>query len=317
MVCLGVEHYPRDCMKGVADSMRNSSISRRDFVKRTALAAGAAGVLTTAGTRSATAQEYPKLPIAVIIGMLPKELPDREKFELAKRCGLDGIEGYPMDDFDAARKQADEARDVGIAIHSLTYGGWSALFSDPDEAVVAKGLKAFENALRCAKAMDIDNVLLVPAKVTPEVRYGEAYERSQKNIRKVLPLAEELGVVIAVENVWNDFLLSPLEFARYVDEFESPYVKAYFDVGNIVKYGYPQDWIRTLGPRINRIHLKDYSRKDKDWKPLREGEVNWPEVRKALAEIGYTGFCTAEVAGGGEERMTGLAQRMTLIATGQ
>ncbi|MFO7975266.1 MAG: sugar phosphate isomerase/epimerase family protein [Candidatus Hydrogenedentota bacterium] len=297
--------------------MRNSSISRRDFVKHTALAAGAAGVLATAGARSATAQEHPKLPVAVIIGMLPKELSDREKFELAKRCGLDGIEGYPMDDLDAAKKQADEAREVGIVIHSLTYGGWSALFSDPDEAVVAKGLQAFENALRCAKAMDIDNVLLVPAKVTPQVRYVEAYERSQKNIRKVLPLAEELGVVIAVENVWNDFLLSPLEFARYVDEFESPYVKAYFDVGNIVKYGYPQDWIRTLGSRINRIHLKDYSRKEKDWKPLREGEVDWPEVRKALAEIGYTGFCTAEVAGGGEERMTDLAQRMTLIATGQ
>ncbi len=297
--------------------MRNKTVSRREFVKHTALAAGAAGILTAAGSRTAAAQEYPKLPIAVIINMLPKELPDKEKFEMAKRCGLDGIEGFPMEDFDAARKQADEAREAGIVIHSLTYGGWSALFSDPDEAVVAKGLTAFENALRCAKAMDIDNVLLVPAKVTAQVRYGEAYERSQMNIRKVLPLAEELGVVIAVENVWNDFLLSPLEFARYVDDFESPFLKAYFDVGNIVKYGYPQDWIRTLGPRINRIHLKDYSRADKDWKPLREGEIDWPEVRKALAEIGYAGFCTSEVAGGDEAYLTDLAQRMTLIATGQ
>lgn len=297
--------------------MRNITVSRRDFVKHTALAAGAAGILAAAGSRTAAAQEYPKLPIAVIINMLPKELPDKEKFEMAKRCGLDGIEGFPMEDFDAARKQADEAREARIVIHSLTYGGWSALFSDPDEAVVAKGLTAFENALRCAKAMDIDNVLLVPAKVTAQVRYGEAYERSQMNIRKVLPLAEELGVVIAVENVWNDFLLSPLEFARYVDDFESPFLKAYFDVGNIVKYGYPQDWIRTLGPRINRIHLKDYSRADKDWKPLREGEIDWPEVRKALAEIGYAGFCTSEVAGGDEAYLTDLAQRMTLIATGQ
>ncbi len=296
--------------------MINHMLSRRDFVKHTAMAAGAAGVLA-AGSRTAAAQEYPKLPIAVIIGMLPQELSDKEKFELAKRCGLDGLEGYPMEDHDAARVQAEQAREAGIVIHSLMYGGWSALFSDPNEAVVAEGLKAFENALYCAKAMDVDNVLLVPARVSAQVRYVEAYERSQKNIRKMLPLAEELGVVIAVENVWNDFLLSPLEFARYVDEFESPYLKAYFDVGNIVKYGYPQDWIRTLGPRINRIHLKDFSRRENDWKPLREGEVDWPEVRKALAEIGFTGFCTAEVAGGGEEHMTDLAERMTLIVTGQ
>ena len=251
------------------------------------------------------------------IGMLPKGLSDKEKFELAKRCGIDGIESHPMEDHAAARAQAEAAREAGIVIHSLLYGGWSALFSDPDEAVVAKGLKEFENALRCAKAMDVGSVLLVPARVSPQVRYVEAYERSQNNIRKILPLAEELGVVIAVENVWNDFLLSPLEFARYVDEFESPCLKAYFDCGNVVKFGYPQDWIRTLGPRIDKIHLKDYSRKENAFKPLREGEIDWPEVRKALAEVDYTGFCTAEVDGGDEAYLTDLAQRMTLIATGQ
>ncbi len=297
--------------------MQNTSISRRDFVKRTALAAGAAGAVAAAWSGTAAAQEYPKLPISVIIGMLPEKLPDKEKFAFAKRCGIDGVEAHPMEDHEAAKAQAAVAREAGIVIHSLLYGGWSALFSDPDEAVVDKGLKSFENALRCANAMGVDNVLLVPAKVTAEVRYADAYERSQKNIRKVLPLAEELGVTIAVENVWNDFLLSPLEFARYVDEFGSPNLKAYFDCGNVVKFGYPQDWIRTLGPRIHRIHLKDYSRKENAFKPLREGEINWPEVRKALAEVGYTGFCTAEVDGGDEAYMTDLAHRMTLIATGQ
>lgn len=295
--------------------MQNQEITRRDFVKHTALTAGAVGAL--AATQSAGAQEPAKLPIAVIIGMLPKELSDKEKFELAKRCGFDGIEAYPMEDHAAARAQVETAQEAGIAIHSLLYGGWSALFSDPDEAVVAKGLKEFENALRCAKAMDVSSVLLVPARVSAQVRYVDAYERSQKNIRKILPLAEELGVVIAVENVWNDFLLSPIEFARYVDEFESPCLKAYFDCGNVVKFGYPQDWIRTLGPRIDKIHLKDYLRKENAFKPLREGEIDWPEVRKALAEVGYTGFCTAEVDGGDEAYLTDLAQRMTLIVTGQ
>ncbi len=295
--------------------MQNQEITRRDFVKHTALTAGAVGAL--AATQSASAQEPAKLPIAVIIGMLPKELSDKEKFELAKRCGFDGIEAYPMEDHAAARAQVETAQEAGIAIHSLLYGGWSALFSDPDEAVVAKGLKEFENALRCAKAMDVSSVLLVPARVSAQVRYVDAYERSQKNIRKILPLAEELGVVIAVENVWNDFLLSPIEFARYVDEFESPCLKAYFDCGNVVKFGYPQDWIRTLGPRIDKIHLKDYLRKENAFKPLREGEIDWPEVRKALAEVGYTGFCTAEVDGGDEAYLTDLAQRMTLIVTGQ
>lgn len=295
--------------------MQNQEITRRDFVKHTALTAGAVGAL--AATQSAGAQEPAKLPIAVIIGMLPKELSDKEKFALAKRCGFDGIEAYPMEDHAAARAQVETAQEAGIAIHSLLYGGWSALFSDPDEAVVAKGLKEFENALRCAKAMDVSSVLLVPARVSAQVRYVDAYERSQKNIRKILPLAEELGVVIAVENVWNDFLLSPIEFARYVDEFESPCLKAYFDCGNVVKFGYPQDWIRTLGPRIDKIHLKDYLRKENAFKPLREGEIDWPEVRKALAEVGYTGFCTAEVDGGDEAYLTDLAQRMTLIVTGQ
>ena len=110
-------------------------------------------------------------------------------------------------------------------------------------------------------------VLLVPAVVNKDIGYRDAWERSQQQIRKMIPLAAELKVVIAIEEVWNHFLLSPIEFARYVDDFKSPWVKAYFDVGNVVLFSFPQDWIRILGPRIVKVHLKDFS--------FRKGVTKW------------------------------------------
>src|SRR5204863_271645 len=114
--------------------------------------------------------------------------------------------------------------------------------------------EAVERALKTAQAVGAESILLVPAVVNEKVRYEEAYTRSQKEIKELIPLAEKYGVIIAVEEVWNKFLLSPLEFARYIDEFNSKWVRAYFDVGNVVIYGYPEDWIRTLGSRILRVH---------------------------------------------------------------
>jgi len=170
-----------------------------------------------------------------------------------------------------------------------------------------------ETALRSAKALGAETVLLVPAIVNETVGYSDAYKRSQEHIRKLLPLAGQLGVVIAVENVWNKFLLSPLEFARYVDEFESPWLKAYFDIGNVIIYGYSQDWIRTLGKRIVKIHLKDFKRKGYQWTNLLDGDVNWPEVRRALDEISYNGFLTTELRGGDKAYLTDLSERIDRI----
>ena len=154
---------------------------------------------------------------------------------------------------------------------------------------------------------------VVPAVLNEDVGYGDAYKRSQKHIRTLLPLAAELKIVIAVENVWNKFLLSPLEFARYVDELDSPWLKAYFDVGNVIVYGYAQDWIRTLGDRIVKIHLKDFKRKGYQWTNLLEGDVNWKQVRSALDEIGYDGFLTPELRGGDEAYLTDLSGRIDKI----
>jgi len=251
------------------------------------------------------------------MGMLPQNLSLADRFKLARDLGFHGVEGYPEADPGRAEQLRAAAQDAGIEIHSIMYGGWDAPLSSPDPQVAARGVEALRAALRSAKLQGADTVLLVPAIVNEQTRYVEAYERSQKHIRSIIPLAKELKVTIAVENVWNNFLLSPLEFARYVDEFRSPYVQAYFDVGNVLAFGWPQDWILTLGRRIRRIHLKDFRRGPRQFVNLRDGDVNWPEVRRALAAIGYSGYLTAELAGGDRDYLADVSARMDKIIAGE
>jgi hexulose-6-phosphate isomerase len=285
---------------------------RRDFLKVTAGIAAGMTLLQKARPLHSRS-ETTRLLKACQYRMLPKDLPDGEKFALAKRCGFDGIEHSPMPDPVAAKELGALSRQAGVPIHSISYGGWGAPLSDPRPDVIEKGLAGMEAALRSAKAQGADVVLLVPAVVTEEVGYAEAYSRSQKNIRELLPLAAELKVIIAVENVWNKFLLGPVEFARYVDEFDSPWLRAYIDVGNMILFGFAQDWLRTVGSRIVRIHLKDFRRKGYEWTNLLEGDVNWPQVRKALAEIGYSGYLTTELRAGDEAYLADLAGRIDKI----
>lgn len=287
-------------------------LTRRDMLKCAAAAAAMAQLPAVAGRGQGTAAAGRPLK-ACQYGMLPKGLKDAEKFALAKKCGFEGIEHSPMSDLAAAKEMGALAREAGVPIHSIVNGGWDAPLSDPKPEVVAKGIAGMENALRCAKALGADAVLLVPGLVTETVRYGEAYRRSQANIRKLLPLAAELQVTIAVENVWNKFLLSPLEFARYVDEFDSPWLRAYIDVGNMILFGFAQDWVRAVGKRIVRIHLKDFKRQGTQWTNLLDGDVNWPQVRAALGEIGFTSYMTTELSGGDEAYLTDLAGRIDKI----
>ena len=289
--------------------MKDQTMERRDFLKY-ATAAVIGSKLSDVSSAALAGRNNSTLRKALQLRMLPKQLSDADKFKLARACGFEGIEGSPMEDLNAARRLGHLAREAGVPIHSISYGGWGAPFSDPDPKVIAKGMKGMETALHSAKALGAETVLLVPAVVKEDVSYGDAYKRSQKCIRKLLPLAEELGVIIAVENVWNKFLLSPLEFARYVDEFDSPWLKAYFDIGNVIIYGFAQDWIRTLGKRIVKIQLKDFKRKGYEWKNLLDGDVNWKQVRLALDEIGYNGFITTELRGGNEAYLKDLSSRI-------
>lgn len=286
-------------------------MKRRNFLKASAALVGApvlSSLVFGEQTEARPARQWYK---GIKIGMIDKNLSDREKFELAKKCGIDGIDGIVLKDISAAKAQAKLAKDIGVPIHGLVYG-WASL-GDPDKKKVRKNISDIEHSLRCANAMGCDTVLVVPAIVTEKISYDDAYKRSQEYLAKLIPTAEALGVTIAIENVWNKFLLSPLEFARYLDEFKSPWVRAYFDVGNVIIYGFAQHWIRTLGERIIKIDLKDFERNGYKWKNLLDGDVNWPEVTKALDEIRFEGFMTAEVGGGDQEYLADLSKRMDKI----
>jgi L-ribulose-5-phosphate 3-epimerase len=292
----------------------NDGLTRRGFLQGTV--AAAAGMALTGAVRAEDTPAYGPLKNSLLMGMFPNALSYDERIKMAKACGFDGIEMSPMTNMDEAKRLGELAHKEGIAIHSIIYGGWGEPLSDPDPAVVKKGHEAVERAMKTAQAVGADNILLVPAVVTEKVRYVEAYERSQKEIRELIPMAEKYNVIIGVEEVWNKFLLSPLEFAKYIDEFNSKWVRAYFDVGNVVIYGYPEDWIRTLGSRILRVHIKDFKREGYKWTPLYEGDVNWAEVRKAFHEIGYTGWINAELPSGDEVYLKELNRRMKLIGQG-
>ncbi|MBP7827056.1 MAG: sugar phosphate isomerase/epimerase [Verrucomicrobia bacterium] len=243
-----------------------------------------------------------------------------EKMKAVKAAGFDGVEMMSHMDVEEVLRARDE---VGLEIPSVCGAHhWSKPLTDPDPKVRAEGLAALEQCLREAKRYGATSVLLVPGTVKKEVTYAEAYARSQAEIRKAVPLAEELGVQIALENVWNHFLLSPLEAARYVDEFQSAAVAWHFDCGNILNYGWPEQWIRILGKRIAKVHIKEFSRKKRDseglWKgfqvSLREGDNDWPAIMKALDEIGYRDWVITEQGGGDTpEGLQDLAQRVDQI----
>ena len=150
----------------------------------------------------------------------------------------------------------------------------------------------------------------MPAVVRDDTTYEQAWERSSKQIRILIPEAEKLGITIAIEEVWNKFLLTARDFNQFIDDFESTVVQAYFDVGNIVHYGVPQHWIRQLGKRIVRVHLKDYIRQTRQFVNLGDGDVNWPAVRGALTDIGYTGPATLEIKGGDRSYLEEVSDRV-------
>ena len=261
------------------------------------------------------------LPIkkAVLLGMLPKRLSYADRFKLAREVGFEGVEAYTTPDQREAEEIKKAAEDAKIRIHSvMNQGHWEWPLSSSDPAVVEKSVNAMRTSLHNAQFWGAETVLLVPGVVNPATRYQDAWTRSQEQIRKLVPLAQELGVIIAVEEVWNKFLLSPLEMAKYVDEFDSQWVKSYFDVGNVVLYGYPQDWIRTLGKRIVKVHLKDFKRKEDGyaWVNLGEGDIDWGAVRQAFGEIGYSGYATTELEGGDEAYLRDVSSRVDRLVLG-
>ncbi len=284
-------------------------LNRREFLKDSAGALALAGLAPAVpwvedargGVPSAGKRPIRKGIMWGTVGLRGSIL---EKMRAVKEAGFEGAEMNSHMDQDEVLRSRDA---TGLVIPSVCGSKhWEKPLSDPDPKVREEGLEALRQTLRDAHRYGASSVLLVPGIVTKTVSYADAYTRSQAEIRKALPLAEELGVKIAIENVWNQFLLSPLEAARFVDEFNSPAVGWHFDVGNVINYGWPEQWIRILGKRIQKLHIKEFSRKKRDteglWKgfdvKLLEGDDDWPAVMKALDDVGYSGWAMTEQGGG-------------------
>ncbi|MFH1965855.1 MAG: sugar phosphate isomerase/epimerase family protein [Acidobacteriota bacterium] len=301
-----------------------SEMERREFLKMSTAGLAVAGVVGGLGC-GLTAAGNKEFKNALGFGMIEGEdLSVMDKFKLAREVGFDGIEMPGPNDLDDTEVLA--AQDAtGLEIHSImNMGHWRNPFSSPDPAVREAGMTGMKGAMDKAKVYGATVVLLVPGVVNKDVSYSFAYQQSQEEIRKLIPYAEETGIKIGLENVWNNFLLSPLEMARYIDEFENPMIGAYFDCGNVARFGWPVHWIEALGKRIFKVHVKAYSREVQnekgpwagfDIKMGDEGDVDWPSVVKALVAVGYVDWVTSEVSGGGKERLADVKARMDNILT--
>ena len=290
--------------------------TRRDFLLTTAAVALAARTVSAAPKK-------PKLKKAVKYSMVAGKGTPLEKFELLKRLGFQGVEIDSPNTLDLPALVA--ARDkTGVLIHGVIDSvHWRDTLSSPDAAVRAKGLASLRVAIADAKTVGADTVLLVPGVVNKDVTYDQCWERSTAEVKKAIPDAEKAGVKIAIETVWNNFITKPEQLVKYVDQFETPTVGAYFDVSNMVKYGVPPaTWIRALGKRMLKFDFKGYSiEKAKAAKDdgkgfnvgIGEGSEDWPEVLRACGEVGYATWATAEVAGGDEKWLADVAARMNKI----
>ncbi len=298
--------------------------SRREFLKSSVTAVCSAGLsggalaelLTALPARAAN----PSVKKGLVLSMLSNKLSYADRFKMVRDTGFEVAQAPTTPDERSAEEIKKAADAVNIRIDSvMNMDHWKYPLSSSDPAVVEKSLAGMRTSLHNAKLWGSDVVLLVPAVVNPQTSYRDAWTRSQKEIRKLVPLAEELKIVIGIEEVWNKFLLSPLEMVTYVSEFQSPWVKTWFDVGNVMLYGYPQDWIRTLGKSIVKVHLKDFKR-NKDgyaWVNLGDGDVDWTAVREAFAEIGYSSSVIAELAGGDQAYLRDVSSRIDRLLLGR
>ena len=308
--------------------------TRREFLKSSVTAGCAAGLggglseyIATAGVNtpyaaSTTTSSPAPLPIkkGVLLEMLPENLSYADRFKLARDVGFEVVQAPTEPDERKAEEIKRAADGANMRIDSvMNMDHWRFPLSSSDSAVLEKSLAGMRTSLHNAKLWGSDAVLLVPAVVNPQTSYRDAWTRSQQQIRRLIPLAEDLKIVIAIEEVWNKFLLSPLEMASYIDEFHSPWIKAWFDVGNVLLYGYPQDWIRTLGKRIVKVHLKDFKRREDGyaWVNLGDGDVDWTAVRQAFTEIGYAGSAVTELEKGDEPYLRDVSNRVDRLVLGR
>ena len=300
-------------------------MNRKDFLKSVALMAGATA-MSPSSVSASILKEKPQMKTTLKkglgFGMINEDLSLTDKFKLIKDLGFDGVElNVPLDinisDVLSAKEKS------GIELPSVVNKDhWSKPLSDPDPQVRQACIESVAKSLEEVKELGGDTVLVVPGVVNEKVSYEEAYFNSQNTRRKLIPYDEKTGMQIALENVWNNFILSPIEAKRFVDEINHPLVGWYFDIGNVMRYGWSEHWIKTLNSRIMKLHVKEYSRELMNSKGLWEGfkvdllkgDNNWPVVMKAVSEINYSGgWITAEVDGGDRKHLKEISLQMDEI----
>ena len=258
---------------------------------------------------------------AVKIGMVRVQGGLKEKFQVLKDLGFDGVELNSPNNLKLEEVKA-AIEETGLPVHGVVGSKhWNKTLSHENEAVRKEGLDALMTGIRDAKAYGASSVLLVPAVVNKEATYEKSWQRSIPMIKQAIPLAEELGIDILLENVWNNFLTDPVETAKYIDELGSERVGAYYDTGNSVRYANPVVWIRTLGKRIKKLDIKEFDLalvKDNKWydgfkAKLLEGTNGWYDIIRELKKIDFQGWGTAEIPGGNKERLQEIATRMDKI----
>lgn len=291
-----------------------TSISRRDFLRTVSCAVLATGAApgVTAGAQDFTIGLH--IYKSLKWDMVKHPGSTLEKFQLLKDLGYDGVELDSPGGLDKT-EALEASKRTGLLIEGIVDSRhWDVRHSDPDPAVRAQALKNLETALRDAQLVGAGSVLLVPGKVTDakSENHDQVWERSIVEIRKVLPLVDELGVKILIENVGNGFCMNPESMARYVDEIHHPLVAVHFDLGNHIPVSPPAHWLRVLGKRVQKLDVKDRG-KDRKGAEIGDGDAGWADIRQALRELNYQGWAAAEVTGGDRGRLADILQRMNRV----
>jgi hexulose-6-phosphate isomerase len=273
------------------------AFNRRTFLKFGAAAAAAAvsGGLRPRLPAAEPSAKKRKLQKAIMYATIGYKGSVLEKFQAVKTAGFEGVEPMSHMSQDEVVKAFDETGLKAASVCCDTH--WGKPLSHPDENVRREGLEGLQVALKDAKRYGATSVLLVPGVVNKEVSYDDCFKRSVAQIKKALPTAEDTGVKIAIENVWNDFITKPEQAKDFLDAIDSPLVGWHFDIGNVLRYGAPEKWIPVLGKRILKLHIKEYSQFKKFNVKLFEGDDDWPAIMKALDDVGYQGWGISEQPG--------------------
>lgn len=294
-------------------------MNRKDFIRSSSILAVASLFSSEYSFAASPSIVFKK---ALGYDMIKEDLSVMDKFKLVKDLGFDGIEiNTPSK---VSIPELFEASEVtGIQIPSTVNADhWAKPLSSSDPNIRKEIIRSVGDSIEQTKILGGDTVLVVPGVVNENMSYEVAYKNSLESVRQLIPLAENSGVKIGLENVWNNFILSPVEAKHFLDEINHPLVGWYFDIGNILRYGWPEHWIETLNNKIFKLHVKEFSKKKMEQEGLRkgfnvellEGDINWQKVMKTLREVNYNGeWITLEVGGGDRAHLQKLSSQLDII----